>query len=283
MRLIWTTDPHMNHVRDDAWQRWVDDHKTYHPDAILLTGDLSEGDDVARQLRRLANVFSVPIFFVLGNHDFYNSSIGQTRADVIAASRDTLSLHYLTDSSPIELQDHVFLLGDDGWGDATVGDYEGSTIQLNDFRLIKDFSNVDPAMWKRLLREQGEQSAERLRAKLDLIPDDAAQILVMTHVPPFREACWYMGKTTDDNWAPFFVCGCVGRVLSDYASRHLSCQTTVICGHTHHDGIAKMSDNLTVYTGAADYGRPAIEAVIDLEIQGDLQLAIPQFVLKRIH
>lgn len=44
-------------------------------------------------------------------------------------------------------------------------------------------------------------------------------VIVATHVPPYRESCWYEGKISDDNWAPFFVCGQVGEVLLWYSER----------------------------------------------------------------
>lgn len=264
MRLVWTTDIHLNHVQIDAWDRWVDQINAADGDAIVITGDISEADDVTFQLRRIAESFSLPIFFVLGNHDFYASSIGTTRGRASAVAREVESLHYLTDSNCIELSPGRYLVGEDGWGDATIGDYESSTVRLNDFVAIKDFNRIDPISWPRLLREQGAESAERLLQKLNALPGDAIEVIVATHVPPFREACWYEGKTTDDNWAPFFVCGQVGRVLQQCANENPSLQITVLCGHTHHGGVAEMAPNLVVYTASAQYGKPSVEKVIDL-------------------
>ena len=171
---------------------------------------------------------------------------------------------YLTDSGPIELSRDHFLVGEDGWGDATEGDYENSTVRLNDFIKIKDFGRVDPISWPRLLQQEGAESANRLRLKLNLLPDSARKVLVLTHVPPFRESCWYEGKTTDDSWAPFFVCGPVGKLLEQFALEHPEVETTVLCGHTHHAGTAQMMPNLIVHTAAAEYGAPRVERVIEV-------------------
>ena len=73
-----------------------------------------------------------------------------------------------------------------------------------------------------------------------------------------------MGKTTDDNWAPFFVCGQVGAVLEEFSAMRPDLHLTVLCGHTHHDGVAKLSANLTVHTGAAEYGQPDLEGLLDI-------------------
>ena len=264
MRLVWTTDIHLNHAGLSAWDDWARQVSAAEADAILITGDLSEADDVVFQLRRIAEAFPVTIFFVLGNHDFYSSSIGSTRRNVSAIARDVSALCYLTDSAPVELSPGHFLVGEDGWGDGTEGDYERSTVRLNDFAVIKDFCRVDPISWPRLMRQQGAESADRLRGKLNALPESASNVLVATHVPPFRESCWYEGKTTDDLWAPFFVCGQVGKVLTQFSIENPGVETTVLCGHTHHRGTAQLLPNLVVHTGAADYGKPGVEQVLEL-------------------
>ncbi len=264
MRIAWITDPHLNHVSSRDWDLWSDRIASTQPDALLITGDISEGDDVVLQLRRIADSIAVPLYFVLGNHDFYQSSIARTRQNVIAASRELDALNYLTDLGPIHLADGVYLVGEDGWGDATIGNYEDSFIRLNDFELIDDFREISSDDWKARLQQLGAESAARLQVKLDAVARDATHVLVATHVPPFRESCWYEGKTTDDNWAPFFVCGEIGRTLMEFCQQRPDCKTTVICGHAHHDGIATLRENLTVFTGAAVYGSPAVEAVIEV-------------------
>ncbi|MCO8125501.1 metallophosphoesterase [Stieleria sp. TO1_6] len=264
MRLAWTTDIHLNHVQMPAWDQWLAQVAAARPDAVLITGDISESDDVIFQLRRIAESIPTPIYFVLGNHDFYFSSIAATRQRVSALARDVDSLCYLSDCGPIELSPTHFLVGEDGWGDATEGDYENSMVRLNDFATIKDFTRVDPIDWPAMLRGQGAESAQRLQDKLAVVPAQAREILVATHVPPFREACWYEGKTTDDHWAPFFVCGQVGKVLRDYARQNPGVQLTVICGHTHHGGTAEMLPNLVVHTAAADYGIPKLDRVLEI-------------------
>ncbi|TWU45395.1 Calcineurin-like phosphoesterase [Novipirellula aureliae] len=265
MRIAWTTDPHFDHADVDAWQSWFESNAAVRGDAILITGDLSEGDDVGLQLLRLANSFELPIYFVLGNHDFYRRSIAETRQQLISLCRQKERLFYLTDCGPIKLKGNVYIVGDDGWGDATVGNYEQSPIKLRDFENINDFRLTDPADWKSRLQREGEESAERLRIKLEAIPVDAQQVLIATHIPPFSEACWYEGRTTDEFWAPFFVCGSIGKMLREFCPTRPDCKWTVLCGHTHHHGIANISDNLTVHTGGSIYGKPQMEAVIEVD------------------
>lgn len=263
MRLVWLTDLHLNHVSDSVREQWFATIASHGQQGIVISGDISEGDDVVFQLHRLADRFAVPIYFVLGNHDFYGNRITRIRQNVIHATRQQKQLIYLTDSSPVELAAGQFILGDDGWGDATEGDFKNSYVQLNDFRLIDDFRLTDPDAWQQRLQALGKESAQRLEAKLNSLPSDSHQVLVVTHLPPLRAACWYEGRTTDDHWAPFFVCGQVGQVLIHAAKSNPDRQFTVLCGHTHHAGIANVATNLIIYTGAAEYGKPGIEGFID--------------------
>ncbi len=40
-----------------------------------------------------------------------------------------------------------------------------------------------------------------------------------TYIPPFREAAWYEGRPSADDYLPFFSCKAVGDVLLDVRSR----------------------------------------------------------------
>jgi predicted MPP superfamily phosphohydrolase len=40
---------------------------------------------------------------------------------------------------------------------------------------------------------------------------------------------------------------------------------TVLCGHTHGAGFAQILTNLSVFTGGAEYGRPELQGVFNLD------------------
>ena len=106
---------------------------------------------------------------------------------------------------------------------------------LNDFGLIGEFGGFDEARAQRLakLHALGDEAAAHLRA---VLPDALARfkhVVVLTHVPPFREACWHEGKVSDDNWLPFFSCKAVGDALVEAMIAAPDRQMTVLCGHTH--------------------------------------------------
>ena len=103
MRIAWITDPHLNHCPLPAWERLMEQVSLAHCQAIVITGDISEGEDVVFELRRLADTAALPIYFVLGNHDFYHGSIERTRTAVSAAAWEHPLLHYLRDEPIVEL------------------------------------------------------------------------------------------------------------------------------------------------------------------------------------
>lgn len=270
-RLAWITDPHLNFVDLPHWDQLASAIQRSSADAVLISGDISESEDIVLQLRRMVYEFKKPICFVLGNHDFYHGAIANVRKAVDECCRAESRLTYLTGETPLLLcpdadsPEHTWaLIGDDGWADGRVGDYYRSPVGMNDFRLIRNLSGLDAMSRLKVLRRLGVSSAVRLRRQLALAAQQTQRILVLTHIPPFRESCWYEGQQSNDDWAPFFVCHAVGWMLRRFCAAHPSHEVLVLCGHTHHGGTARMAENLFVWTGNAEYGKPGICEVIDL-------------------
>ena len=134
MRCSWLTDIHLNFLKPLALKGFYDRVKAERPDALLISGDIAESDTVVRVLEELAQHTGAKVYFVLGNHDFYRSSIRIVRDDARRLKRAT----YLPDAEPIALSEQMQLIGIDGWGDARCGDIE-SKVQLSDWTLIEDF------------------------------------------------------------------------------------------------------------------------------------------------
>ena len=106
--------------------------------------------------------------------------------------------------------------------------------------------------------KRGLAMAKSVRRKLSL-SNEASTIWVLTHVPPFPEACWYKGQAGDSQWTPDFVCGAVGNVLHEFAVEHPQINLRVLCGHGHNRGVFQKHDNLMVFTASAEYQFPKVE------------------------
>ena len=70
------------------------------------------------------------------------------------------------------------------------------------------------------LQDLGDETARHFEEVLPGALADHEQVIVLMHVPPFREACWHEGRISDDNWAPHFCCIAAGDVLKDQMTRH---------------------------------------------------------------
>ena len=83
-------------------------------------------------------VLDMPIYFVLGNHDFYRGSVVGTRSALTKMISGSENLVYLSQVGVVELMPRTALVGHDGWADARLGDFDGTEVILNDFLLIDE-------------------------------------------------------------------------------------------------------------------------------------------------
>lgn len=271
-RVAWLTDVHLNFLDDRGRRRFMKSLARQSPDALLVGGDVGESPSVVQYLRQMAEVVCRPIYFVLGNHDFYQGSIRRTRraVDQMAAGSDHLV--YLSTCGVVELTPTTALVGHDGWGDGRLGDFHRSNVLLNDFFLIEEltgFSAKSGGLGRPPLEERlqalGDEAADHFARLLPEAFEDHRRVVALTHVPPFREAAWHQGKYSDDDWLPFFACKAVGDVLLDVMRARPDRELLVLCGHTHGSGQTQALDNLRVLTGGAEYRYPTIQQVFEFD------------------
>jgi len=263
-RLVWVTDPHLDHAPVEAIARFRKQLHDASPDAVVVSGDISESIHLLSALDWLRSAVDAPLWFCLGNHDFYYDSIERVRDAVEEWCGRRDGVRYLTRSEPFEIADGVGLLGHDGWADGRTESYERSIVVMHDARLIADLAGLDKrARWD-VMMKLADESALDIERQLSFALERWQHLFVVTHVPPFREACWHAGKISDDHWAPHFTNIALGQRLSNSAAMAPDRRITVLCGHTHGGGEFTPAPNLRVLTGAAEYGSPAIVQIFDL-------------------
>ncbi|MCW5804726.1 MAG: metallophosphoesterase [Deltaproteobacteria bacterium] len=265
MRASWLTDTHLNFLRPLALKAFYDKLAAERPDAVLLTGDIAESDTVARVLDEIAQHTGAAVYFVLGNHDYYRSSIRTVREEVGRIKCAT----WLQHAPPVQIAPNTKMIGVDGWGDARCGDLD-SKIKLSDWKLIDDFRKLgaDAAARIEMLQRLGANEARALRDRLSHV-GTTPELLVLTHVPPFPEACIYDGEQSGPPWLPWFTCISTGEVLRAYAAEHPQMKITVLCGHSHGIGTFQAAPNLVVRTGGwprgvEGYGNPVVQETLEL-------------------
>ncbi|WP_169976766.1 metallophosphoesterase family protein [Tautonia rosea] len=264
MKLAWATDIHLNFVSEEETARFCETVARTGADRLLITGDIAESLDLGPFLGFMADRLGRPIDFVLGNHDFYGGRISEVRAAMAETTRTIPTLNWLPESGVINLGSGVALIGHDGWGDGRLGNFAGSTIRLNDYRLIGELAGLDQARLGQTLGLLGDEAAAHIRRTLPKALKQYEMILVATHVPPFREACVFKGRIANDEWIPHFSCAAVGKVLAEIMADHPDQRVLVLCGHVHSSGMATIRPNLVVLTGSAEYRRPDVFRVFNV-------------------
>lgn len=259
MKIAWLTDIHLNFLRPPEREHFLARVADAQPDAVLLSGDIGEAHDVVAFLKQIALAWPCPVYFVLGNHDFYFGSIAEVRQRVQTLCHEEPRLRYLTQLGVEELAPGMGLVGHDGWADAQLGDYERSTVMLNDYRLIAELAGYSKQERQGVLRAMGQEAAQHVRRYLREAFQRYNDAFLVTHVPPFREACWHEGRTSNDEWLPHFTCQAIGEAILEVMRPQPDRRLTVLCGHTHSGGETQPLPNVQVLTGGAIYGAPEIQ------------------------
>lgn len=261
MKLAWITDPHLNVAGVQQAMRLMAEVRQMNAGALVVSGDIGEAPDLEGWLELMAMQAGCPVYFVLGNHDFYHDSVAEVRAVASVLSQKFPNLCWLGEGDVIRLTDRTALIGHDGWGDARHGNAMLSRVMLADFHCIEDLMGLSKDVLITKLQSLGDEAAEVMeRALRKAIREGYEEIKVLTHVPPFREACWHEGDQSDDEWAPYFSCKAVGDMLERVMGEHPECRVHVLCGHTHSGGEAQVMSNVRVTTGAAEYRKPVVQA-----------------------
>lgn len=275
MQLAWMTDIHLNFVGTQHIEAFLNRVQTLSVDAVLITGDIGEASSMGDYLQRIAAHLKRPIYFILGNHDYYYGSIANVRAQARRLSQTNPLLHWLPEVGVIPLSDHGALVGHGGWADGGYGNFLASPVVLNDYKLIAELALLPdrPALLGALQR-LGNAGAQTLRKHLQQALAQYPRVLVALHAPPFQETCWHEGRTPDDSdpYLPHFTCKACGDVLRELATTHPDKELLVLCGHTHGSGDVQVLPNLRVITGGAVYEHPVVQRVLRISEQGFAEL-----------
>lgn len=263
MRVAWLTDIHFEYLNKEQIDHFLE---SITADVLLITGDISNAKTVASTVQYIALKLVKPVYFVLGNHDFYGGDIEPVREQMAALTRQKRGVAWMPAAGVVELSPTIGLVGHDGWSDGRYGDFMASTIMLNDYVHIESLKIENKAALLEKLHKLGTQSGDYLRGILPEAAQRYPEVMVMLHPPPFREACWHEGKvsTWDNPFLPHFTCKAAGDALLDAAQRFPHVTFTVICGHVHSDGEAQILPNLRVLTGGAVYEQPQVQRVFEV-------------------
>jgi predicted phosphohydrolase len=269
MKLAWLTDLHLNFLTRAERMVFYQTILVSSCDALLISGDIAEAPSICDLLIEMTDLIAKPIHFVLGNHDYYKGSITNVRAEIMQLQQTIKSLHWLTKSGVQRLTSDVVLVGVDGFADGRYGDYENSSVSLNDSVLIRELFQHKLLSKKHLeikMQEFADEDAKQLEHDIQTAIDmhKPQKLIVLTHVPPFPEVCMYQGHSTHPDYLPYFSSKATGDVLLKSAQNYPSVDFAVLSGHTHSYAQSQILKNLCVTVGSAEYYKPILQKIIDL-------------------
>jgi len=260
----WITDPHLDHLKGETMLlNFVKKLAARKSDGLVITGDIAESKTIYQFLEILSGCYRRPIYFILGNHDHYGAWMADTHARVrsICNAVPPGILNWMTDVGVLMLDDRTAIIGHEGWYDGQAGE-PGLSFSLSEFYmpngildLVHAFDQSSHALFDKL-QELGAASADHIRKMVVQARDQGARrILIITHVPPFREASYFRGKPSEAKAAPFYVNQVLGEALLELADEHRQLNLEVYAGHTHGKREYQPRENLVVRVGSARYGR----------------------------
>lgn len=274
MKLAWCTDIHVNFLKKEECEPFYDTLKE--SDGVLISGDISEAPSIAETMVHMADYIQKPIYYVLGNHDYYNGSVCDVRKSLYELNIENNNLNYLTDSTLISIGDDTIITGCDGWADTRYGHAFKSHVVLNDEVYIKDLSDhvikwvygTPGAVghWDKR-KELADKDAAHLKESVINFLNNVSvvkKVIILTHIPPFPEASKHRGVRSDDNYLPFYASKATGDALLDLAALYPDIQFLCLCGHTHGKAVFQARSNLLVKAGEAVYGFPRIQEMIEI-------------------
>jgi predicted phosphohydrolase len=260
--ICWATDLHLNFKEGN--RDFFDKVVYTEADAVFITGDVAEAKNVSEYLLEMDDKFDRPIYFVLGNHDYYGGSMETVRREMTNLTSTIDNLYWLPEAGVCGLTNDVAVVGVDGWYDGRYGKSDPPKIIMNDWKIIDELQGFKYDHGKLLdeLRKIAKAEADLARVYLTEAAMEYSTVYFLTHVPPWVEAAWHIYHHSDECWSPWFTSKVLGDVLEEVAAEFPITNFEVLAGHTHSSGELLVSSNLRCRTGKAKYGAPDIADMI---------------------
>ncbi|NGZ26251.1 MAG: phosphoesterase [Magnetococcales bacterium] len=260
-QIAWATDLHLDFLPRDERNAYIADLASLPIDLLLLGGDTINGMLLDECFSEMARHLPFKICFVLGNHDYYGSSIAKVQAWAKEITHASDNVFWMPEKGMVELNPSTVLIGHDGWADGRLGDFANSKVVLNDYFYIHELKGLDKKHRLEVINHLGDEAAHHVSRWLPKVLKNYQQVIFLTHIPPFYQVCRHSHTIDKDEHLPFLTCKAVGDVLLSEMKHHPHQQMLVLSGHTHRNRVRHILPNLTIVSGGADYGEPKIQKI----------------------
>jgi predicted phosphohydrolase len=229
------------------------------PEGILITGDISNAERLDEHLAVLSTL-GCPIFFVLGNHDFWHGSFAGVTALVRSTCSKKTNLVFLDQGGLVQLGGGAALMGGQGWGDGQAGLGEKSPVTSRDRQLIQEFADKPREKYFEMLRKMGRASAVSFSQMAVQALEDSQHLILATHVPPFAASA-----LREPEYLPYYVNVALGEEILRVAHQFPLKRISVYCGHTHRECVYRPLPNVTVHVAEATNSIFQIAGTVQIE------------------
>jgi predicted phosphohydrolase len=244
-KYLWFTDTHLNRVNPLKKLLFIHHIIKEDPKAVFFTGDISSGLTLYYDLYLLATFIRCPIYFVLGNHDYWYSDFKTIENKIKSLQEIFPNLIWLTKSDIIHLNNDVALIGDEGWYDGYNGDnnylkFTLDQIAVKEFRELKTIEER-LAHWRMLSAQSNARIEQKLTKALD---QGYKTVYILTHFPPWKEATRDRGTILEQFWLPYNTNMKLGESIERIMRSRPRQKAFVLSGHTHCDSFIHVSPNI---------------------------------------
>jgi len=272
-RIAWCTDIHLDFLNDNPEKliKFCESLAKQPCEGILITGDISNKNNLVYQLSVMERIVQRPLYFVLGNHDFYGGSIEGVREEMNNVCGMSQYMKYLSGVPYVVLSPTTALVGHDGWYDAGYGDVGQTSFIMNDWLKIADFARerlVSPYMipnYGRIVeiaRNLARVGVNHVMKGIKAAAKYHKHIIIATHFPPFDECNVHEGKSASPGHKPWYSSKMMGDMLRQAAAAYPSVKFEVFCGHTHGKTDAIITQNMNCHVGGSEYNNPKLQNII---------------------
>jgi predicted phosphohydrolase len=261
MNFYWCSDIHCDVVDDDRLSAFLSktNQDTNSDDLLLITGDISNALELWKHIQNISQASNARLLYVVGNHDYWGGSFSEI--DTLLRSHSSKEGHaiFMDLIDRHQIDEITCVVGESGWYDGRNGEQGRPRFIMNDWFEIKDYKRNYLLSERKFSEHIADARAVRLQNKLlSAIEAGNRRIIVITHCPPFVEACRYKGQPSDLYALPWFSSQTMGDVLDQLSRENPDINFEVLCGHTHDPYEYRHSSNLTVHVAGAQYGDPKI-------------------------
>lgn len=263
-RFLWATDLHLNFLNRYSIINFLLSIHRANVDGVFITGDISTGDKIVEHLSWMENIVKKPIYFTLGNHDFFNSNFSDVKLEIKKLCKKNQQLNYLTNiNNHISLTKDIALIGHDGWYDSRWREPLTSLVFMWDWFFIKDFrSLVSNYNRMNLVRNLADEAAESIGNKLKSALVEHSTVYLLTHFPPWPEKHYLFGEIAKNFWAPYNSSMVLANTLKSIMDNHPSKNLIVFSGHVHVKRNEMITPNIQLRVGGGAHGKAMIEDIL---------------------